>query len=362
VETPFVPGIELCGAFFTELVRPLVGRAYPSLDYAATLIGPGSEVLGFDTARSTDHDWGPRLQLFLPPDTYARLGRAVHDLLLRELPPTFAGYPVHFPYAGAVPPPHAGPDTPPEGVGGHRVVVTEPTLWYAHWLGFQPQHGIGLLDWLATPTQSLLEQSAGAVYHDSPGTVTAARAALMWYPTDVWRYLLAAQWQRIAEEEPIVGRCTEVGDELGATVVTARLVRDLSRLRLLLARRYPPYSKWLGSALARLSGVTDPLLTALHSAGTAREDALCTAYEQAAAAQNELGLAAAVAPTTRLFHDRPFRVLGAERFARALRAAITDARIAALPPIGAIDQFADNTDLLGERDRRRAAAAATLNP
>ena len=35
-------------------------------------------------------------------------------------------------------------------------------------------------------------------------------------------------------------------------MVAARLVRDLMRLSFLLERRYAPYSKWLGSAFAKL--------------------------------------------------------------------------------------------------------------
>ena len=62
---PFIPGIELARAFHAEIVAPLLaGQPEP---YAAALLGPGSEVLGFDSARSADHDWGPRLQVFLAP-------------------------------------------------------------------------------------------------------------------------------------------------------------------------------------------------------------------------------------------------------------------------------------------------------
>ena len=59
----FVAGLDLARQFYEDAVRPLVGE----LPHSAALIGPGSEVLGFDTARSTDHDWGPRLLLFLRP-------------------------------------------------------------------------------------------------------------------------------------------------------------------------------------------------------------------------------------------------------------------------------------------------------
>jgi len=69
----------------------------------------------------------------------------------------------------------------------------------------------------------------------------------------VWRYVLACQWRRVDQEEPFPGRCAEVGDDLGARIVTARLARDLMRLCLLMHRQYPPYSKWLGTAFARHS-------------------------------------------------------------------------------------------------------------
>ena len=64
--------------------------------------------------------------------------------------------------------------------------------------------------------------------------------------------MLAAQWTWVAQEEAFVGRAVEVGDELGSRVMAARVVRELMRLCFLLERAYAPYSKWLGSAFARL--------------------------------------------------------------------------------------------------------------
>src|SRR3954447_20880781 len=57
----FVSGLELSNAFYAEAVAPLVG----DIPHAAALLGWGSDVLGFDTSRSTDHGWGPRLQVFV---------------------------------------------------------------------------------------------------------------------------------------------------------------------------------------------------------------------------------------------------------------------------------------------------------
>ena len=57
-----------------------------------------------------------------------------------------------------------------------------------------------------------------------------SRAQLAYYPEQVWFYLLASAWKRIAQEEPFVGRCGEAGDEMGSRIITARLMRDLMRL------------------------------------------------------------------------------------------------------------------------------------
>src|SRR5205823_8186988 len=125
------------------------------------------------------------------------------------------------------------------------------------------------------PWQRLAEVTAGAVFHDGPGGLTRARAALNWYPPDLWRYVLSCQWSRIAEEEAFCGRCAEAGDELGSAVVTARLARDLMRLWLLMSRRYPPYSKWLGRAFALVPGAGElgaELSGALAAAGWAERE------------------------------------------------------------------------------------------
>jgi len=59
----FRPATELSRAFYVEVVRPLLaGRAH-----SAGLLGWGSDVLGYDTERSTDDDEQPERQ----PEPYA---------------------------------------------------------------------------------------------------------------------------------------------------------------------------------------------------------------------------------------------------------------------------------------------------
>jgi hypothetical protein len=207
-----------------------------------------------------------------------------------------------------------------------------------------------LLDWLATPWQRFAEVTGGAVFYDGLGALTPVRERLRWYPPDVWRYVLAGQWRRIAEEEAFVGRCAEAGDDTGSRLIAARLTREVARLCLLLARRWPPYQKWLGVALASepaAAEVAAALTRALRAAdGERRQQALCDANELAGAWQNRLGPAAEVPAGRRPYFDRPYPVIEADRFADALVAAIRDPAVAALPSAGSIDQVVDNTVVL----------------
>ena len=257
----FIPGVELAGLLYREAVQPLLARHFPELPHTAALIGRGSEVLGFDTARSTDHDWGPRLQLFLHHDDHVAHGDAITHLLAERLPADIAGYPTNFVRVGSTR--HMRPGAGPVQ---HGVDVADLGAWLTGHLGFDPEQEITTADWLATPAQVLAEVGAGAVFHDGLNRLLPVRERLAWYPDDIWRYVLACQWQRISQEEPFVGRCGDVGDELGSAVVAARLVRDLMRLCLLINRIYPPYGKWLGSAFATLPCAERLPLTAVLAA------------------------------------------------------------------------------------------------
>lgn len=359
----FLSGLALSRLLYADAVLPILTQAYPDLPHSAALLGAGSEVLGFDSARSTDHDWGPRLLLFLAPEDVAAHGAEIHRLLAERLPKELRGYPTHFRMANE----RVGHMDRTDGPVNHRVLTLDVGSWLKGQLGVDPTAGsLTLRDWLSVPQQRLAEVTGGEVFHDGLGTLGAARARLAWYPDQVWRYLLACQWQRISQEEAFVGRCAEAGDPLGSAVVAGRLVRDLMRLCLLLGRRYAPYSKWLGSAFGQLPAAETltPLLQAALAAAGYRERAehLCHAYEIVATLHNEAGLTAPLATTCRRYHDRPYRVLFAERFAEAMADTITDPALRSLPRVGGVDQWADSTDFIGEQALRQAVVTALPRP
>src|SRR3954454_23305604 len=93
----FLPGQELSRLFYEEAVRPILDRHMPGLRHSAALLGWGSDVLGYDTERSTDHGWGPRLVLFLDDEAAVE---AVQRSVSARLPGEFRGWPVQFGWDG----------------------------------------------------------------------------------------------------------------------------------------------------------------------------------------------------------------------------------------------------------------------
>jgi hypothetical protein len=347
VGTPFVPGAELGRRFYAEAVRPLLDDAFPGLPHAAAHVGSGSDVLGYDTAMSTDHEWGPAVTLFLPEAETGRAG-AIILLLAERLPAVFLGHPTGY---------TAIPDDPAHvtmAAGGPvgRVRTTTVREFARQQLGWDPADPLTVADWLSFPAQQLLHVTAGPVHHDGVGELTALRTRLGWYPRDVWRYLLAAGWTRLGQEEHLMGRAGHAGDELGSTLIGGRLARDLMTLGFQLERRYPPYPKWFGTAFAQLAvaPALTPLLTELVRAGTwpERQDAYAAAASLLLQRQNELGIADPVDPRPRLFYGRPFWVIDGDRVAAVLVDAVTEPDVRRLTGrrlIGGVDQWSDSTDL-----------------
>ncbi|HWW75698.1 MAG TPA: DUF4037 domain-containing protein [Pyrinomonadaceae bacterium] len=350
--TEFVKGLELSRLFFEEAVRPVISSEFPALRYAAARLGTGSEVLGFDTEMSADHEWGPRVDLFLGEDDHEAAREAVRVTLGRKLPHRFRGYPTSFtePDAGDNNVRHL--DEKDAGPVNHRVDLMTPRGFFLNYLAFDINHEIEPADWLTFPEQKLRTVASGSVFHDDIG-LEELRRRFAYYPRDVWLYLLAAGWARVGQEEHLMGRAGVVGDEIGSALIGARLVRDLMRLCFLMGQTYAPYAKWFGTAFMQLdcAAALSPHLRAALSADDwrGRERHLADAYRVVAGMHNALGLTEPLPTEPRDFFGRPFKVIALHGFPGALLARISDERvrrIAARRPVGGVDQFSDSTDLL----------------
>lgn len=338
-------GIELSRRFYADIVRPWLAEVAPALPHAAALVGYGSELLGFDDELSRDHNWGPRVHIFLTRDRFEVEARRLVAAFAAAAPTSYLGEPIGWRNR---PHPPAGGDA---AVGalehGLEVHTLEGTL--VRILGVRSVGDLGPVEWLGFPDQRLLAFTAGAVFHDDDGRLSTAREQLAYLPRDVWLYRLACQWRRIAEQQAFVGRAGQVGDELGSRVIAGRLVHDVMRMAFLLERRYAPYAKWFGSGFARLplAETLKPHFAAVFAADAweARGNALAAAYLELAVKQNAIGLPP-FEPVIGPYFERPFTTINTDDAIAALSAAIEDPRIRALPIIGSIDQISDSTPVL----------------
>jgi hypothetical protein len=320
----------LLSAYFFEVVRPLLDQRWPDLALAAGRIGSGSDALGFDDEISRDHDWGLRLSVLVEQPAC----EAVQQYLEATVPLTFRGLPTRFPTSWAR-----------EGMLGVEVRTVEDFV-VGH-LGVDARRELDIAQWLSLTGQSVLEVTAGPLFEDRSGELTKVRQRLEWYPDDVWLYVLAAGWLRVEEEFPFLGRTGARGDDLGSRLIGARIAGALMHLGFLLDRAWPPYSKWLGTAFARLPSAADlsaPLDAALRATRwEEREAALAEAVSALVRRQAEMGLATperAIVP----FYDRPFLTTGL--VADSLRNEIKGEGLRARRLVGSVQQWVDSIPAL----------------
>ncbi|MBN2146762.1 MAG: DUF4037 domain-containing protein [Anaerolineales bacterium] len=362
----FLLGRELSRRFYWEVVRPLLDAHFPGMQHAAALIGPGSEVLGFDTEMSMDHDWYPKVVLFLREEE-AAWKEPIKEMLAKHLPHTFLDFPVD-----AV----EFPDEPgtsvmtlrTEGPVLHRVFPVTLGDFAQEWLGWSMEEPLQPAGWLSIPAQILRSLTTGAVHYDGVGELTRFRQMLAWYPHDLWLYLLASSWVRIEAEEHLMPRAGFVGDESGSAIMASRLTRDIMYLCFLMERQYAPYPKWFGSAFRQLSCAVEmqPLLKNILHANNwqERHARMGAACEHLAQMHNHLGLTEPLPEAVSNFHNRPFKVIHGDLFANALSQQISDPyvlRIAKRGLIGNIDQVSDNSELLSNLHWRESVKKLYLD-
>lgn len=344
----FIKGLKLAALYYREAIRPLLDQHFPGLAHSAGRLDQGSEVLGFDTPRSRDHHWGPRVPLFLSHQNFNTHRNYVDEMLRQELPYEIHGYATNFS------PQHldGGWMIPvSDGPVNHAVMLQTVESFFLTYVNISPDQEIRAIDWLTMPEQCLRTISSGTVFYDGLGTVEAVRARLRYYPRELWLYLLASQWRRISQEEAFVGRTGHVEDEVGSRIVAASLVRDIMKLCFLMERTYAPYIKWFGTGFNQLrcAPELEPVFRRITSAESweVREEALSGAYTIVARMHNALQITRPMQTGVTKFHGRPYVVIQADEFSEAIRESITSDEVKALPPhIGAIDQFIDSTDLL----------------
>jgi len=339
----FISGIDIGGQFFSQILQPVLKEKFPELIYSAALIGPGSEVLGFDTTQSTDHDWRPRAYIFVSNDDFEERGSEIEKALLNGQPDTFMGYSL----------------TPEKKEDIRSKYVYSVGSFMKEYLGVESGQPLLFSDWLTIDEHRLLGFTSGKVYSEGLDELKEQRHRFAYYPDDVWKYLLASEWQKISQAEAFVGRTGDVGDELGSQIIATDIVRSLMRLSFYLERKYIPYNKWFGTGFSNLANASKlkPLFDQILSASNwkDREHYLATVYEELVSVQNSLGIIETIDPNRQSFHNRPYSVINAGRISSAIREKISDLALKNIPPIGCVNQFTDSVDFVENKELLKKA-------
>jgi hypothetical protein len=349
---PFIPGLKLAEGFYREAVKPILDADFPGLQYAAALIGGGSEVLGFDTEMSTDHHWGPRVMLFLTSDDFKLKKDTIRTVLSNKLPETYRGYSTNFSEPNPADNGVQMMRPAASGTVNHRVETFTIPGFFADYLGIGIDQKLEPIDWLTLPQQKLRSIVSGGVFYDALG-LNAILERFTWYPRDIWLFILASLWARIGQEEHLMGRAGIEGDENGSSIIGSRLARDIMRLAFMMEKEYPPYAKWFGTAFSRLKSAPklSPVLTEILHAESwqEREKHLATAYTILAEMHNAVRITEPLSTRVSQFWGRPFQVINGDRFKSAILEEIKDPQITPVmrrSPIGSLDIFSDNSDML----------------
>jgi hypothetical protein len=345
-EPPFVKGLELNRGFYQDVVKPLLNKYFPELRFSASLLGYGSDVLGMDTAQSMDHNWGPRMQIFVDDKEAIPL---IDERLREELPFEYRGFSVNF-SDKSYDKTQRMEKTNKKPVN-HLLEICRFEDYLKDRYRIDRTNNFSLRDWLAFTDQNLVELTHGEVFHDGLEKLNRMRAELKFYPPDICKLRMAVLWNYIWNKEAFAGRAIALDDFIGLKIIAGRLVNYLIKILFYLEGKYIPYSKWFGSAFKKLDAYEKAHTLAEEALSENNpktiEEKLCSFYAFVVDRHNKTEGMPHLNNTIRDFFGRPYRDIFAESIVEALRNSICDEGIRSIDP----DTYA--FDIMRHRRLRR---------
>ena len=255
-----VSAIELGRKFFKQVVKPAMEKVCPEQLAAAACgrFGMGSECLGLDDDISRDHHWGPKVEILLPDDVFAKTDPNIWLKVAEHFPNEFDGFKLEAGYVG-------GPGLAPEGFSsflGRTIGRTSP-----------PESDI---DWLNIPEEDIVHIINGEVWHDPKGEFSRIRSVFEgYYPDAVWKRRLA-HLCRYASGMGLywMKRAWLRENKVFLYTSFANTIKRTLEIGFLLNRTYFPYEKWLYplfKRLANLAAEMTPLIDEATDDGTTWE-------------------------------------------------------------------------------------------
>lgn len=259
--TSEMTGLELCRHYYEEYGRPMIAEKFPDYEsrIAVGLVGKGSDCFGFDDVLSRDHDFGPRLVMWVTKEVYDQIGKKL-QAAYEELPTSFMGI-----------------DRIETFHGKDRCGVFIIEEFYKNVLGINPA-GIfaqpegnsasgqekmdAIKGWLAVQDYALAAAVNGEVFRDEEGIFTKYRELLQaYYPKPVWYRKIAQTCALFSQSGQYnLPRMRRRGQFVSAELAKAECIKHAMKLYYLLNRTYAPHDKWLFKGLPE-----NPLMTVDHT-------------------------------------------------------------------------------------------------
>jgi len=231
-------GLELSRRYYKEICRPAIERQFGSAveKMALGLVGDGSECYGFDDEISQDHDFGPRIMVWLLSDDFADFGSKLQDLL-SKLPKKFLGY--------------DGVNTSRYGEGREGVFTI--SAFYKRFTGLDhPPSAIN--EWRLIPEVNLSLATNGEIFSDPHGEFTGYRNILLaGYPEDLRLKMMAARCMKMAQAGQYnYARCIKRNEYVAAQMALAEFTDSTTSMIYLMNKKYKPFYKWMHRGLRDL--------------------------------------------------------------------------------------------------------------
>ena len=245
--------VEICRRFYEEYGAKMIRDHFPEYEnrIAAGLVGEGSECFGYDDGISRDHDFGLGFCMWLCKEDAEKIGPelawAYEELLKTE----------GAEYACKV---WENESLRSQSGTADRLStrrgVMEIASFYGNILRLSPDLSL-ILDrqyWVYAEPRFLATAVNGQVFRDDLGLFSSVRKAILdFYPAPVFRLKLAEQLHLFSHGgQSNYPRMMARKDHVAARLCIDQTIQSAMNIAFLLARKYPPYYKWIFRALKDL--------------------------------------------------------------------------------------------------------------
>jgi hypothetical protein len=231
-------GLELSRRYYEEVCRPAIEKHLPDHieKMAFGLAGDGSECYGFDDEISRDHDFGPRIMIWVLSSDYDEFGIELQQKL-DKLPKNFLGF--------------DGINTSQYGQGREGVFTING--FYKKFTGLDHPPST-IHEWSLIPEVNLSLATNGKVFSDPPGKFTGYRNILLeGYPEDLRLKMMAARCMKMAQSGQYnYARSIKRKEYVAAQMALAEFTDSAASMIYLMNKRYKPFYKWMHRGLRDL--------------------------------------------------------------------------------------------------------------